>query len=252
MVGEKCYNRVTDGFIENAQKHLKEMDNYKELSDYEKLLKVHRYICNHASYDYKELNRMKNLDDIDNFDLADAHDAIGFIRDGKIVCGGYAVIIGIRESFCHNRHRHQFCYGKNSGNSHDSLSCCLFMTFITPIYYNECHCVATRHHHGQKITHFLLGHKRKQHQLRRRPQQCKCVRTAQKSQLRKAADGIGGDHGHRQRNGEKPPNTLFFPAHPVNVQVQPQQQKELIDARFPENAEISVPVAVILKERVLQ
>ena len=86
----KCYNRVTDGFIENAQKHLKEMDNYKELSDYEKLLNVHRYICNHASYDYKEVNRMKYLDDIDNFDLADAHDAIGFIRDGKIVCDGYA------------------------------------------------------------------------------------------------------------------------------------------------------------------
>ena len=124
-------------------------------------------------------------------------------------CGGYAVIIGIRESFCHNRHRHQFCYGKNSGNSHDSLSCCLFMTFITPIYYNECHCVATRHHHGQKITHFLLGHKRKQHQLRRRPQQCKCVRTAQKSQL------FFPNRKRKSKKHERSPYTRFHKESPV-------------------------------------
>ena len=45
------------------------------------------YVFNQESY--SDLSSLAKAY-IDNFDLADAHDVIGFIRDGKIVCDGYA------------------------------------------------------------------------------------------------------------------------------------------------------------------
>ena len=61
----------------------------KELDSlYEKVNKVHDYICRKATYDYNEYNGMMK-DDYD-YKYADAHEVVGFLLDGKIVCDGYA------------------------------------------------------------------------------------------------------------------------------------------------------------------
>ena len=82
----KCYDNPV--FTEKIQKYLSDMDEFKDLSDYDKVNKVHNYICSKASYDYRESNSMFS----DSYDhkYADAHDAMGFVIDGKIVCDGYA------------------------------------------------------------------------------------------------------------------------------------------------------------------
>ena len=82
----KCYDNPI--FIEKVKKCLSDMDEFKDLSDYDKVNKVHNYICSKASYDYRESNSMFS----DSYDhrYADAHDVMGFVIDGLIVCDGYA------------------------------------------------------------------------------------------------------------------------------------------------------------------
>jgi hypothetical protein len=82
----KCYDNPV--FIEKVKKCLSDMDEFKDLSDYDKVNKVHNYICSKASYDYRESNSMF----LDSYDhrYADAHDVMGFVIDGLIVCDGYA------------------------------------------------------------------------------------------------------------------------------------------------------------------
>ena len=82
----KCFDSPM--FTEKIMKCLSDMDEFKDLSDYDKVNKVHNYICSKASYDYMEYNNM-NLKEYDHR-YADAHDAMGFVIDGKIVCDGYA------------------------------------------------------------------------------------------------------------------------------------------------------------------
>ena len=62
------------------------------------------------------------------------------------------------------------------------------------------------------------------------------------SQLRKAADGKGGNHGSHQDSVTHPGFPNLIPVHIIIVQIQAQQNKELVNTRFPENAEIAVPV----------
>ena len=82
----KCYN--DKDFTESIIECLSDIEKYRELSDYKKISKVHDYICRNATYDYNESRSIHN-DDYD-YRYADAHSVEGFLRDGRIVCDGYA------------------------------------------------------------------------------------------------------------------------------------------------------------------
>ena len=62
------------------------------------------------------------------------------------------------------------------------------------------------------------------------------------TQFRKTADGKGGQHGKGQGYIAEPSFPLPVPVHPVIVQIDCQQDKELINTGFPENTAISVPI----------
>ena len=82
----QCYNKPE--FQKSIMKCLSEIDEYKGCSDYQKVLKVHNYICQNAVYDYNEYRNI--FSNNKNNKYIDAHSVDGFLTDGRIVCDGYA------------------------------------------------------------------------------------------------------------------------------------------------------------------
>lgn len=67
---------------------LSDIEEYRNLSDIEKALKINEYIIVNAEYDYDEYYQVINDDGYEGRDIP--HGIIGFITTGKIVCDGYA------------------------------------------------------------------------------------------------------------------------------------------------------------------
>lgn len=84
----RCYNKLE--FTQSIIDCLADMEEYKDLSDYDKIIKVHDYICRKSSYDYNEYRGLQREDY--DYEYADAHEVEGFLIDGNIVCDGYAYV----------------------------------------------------------------------------------------------------------------------------------------------------------------
>ena len=75
-------------YEERTNKILSDVESFKGLSDYEKIVKVNEYISNNASYDYEEMNR-PDREQIDDYN-EESHSILGFINSKEIVCDGYS------------------------------------------------------------------------------------------------------------------------------------------------------------------
>lgn len=71
-------------------KILSDVEQYRHLSDFEKIEKINEYISTNAEYDYDEYYLVLNYSYGSYNDNFIPHSAIGFITTGKIVCDGYS------------------------------------------------------------------------------------------------------------------------------------------------------------------
>lgn len=80
-----CYEDFN--MTERVKSVLSDIDKFKDMTDYEKVIAVGKYICEYADYDYDCLHEIES----GNYNMySDAHTLFGFLSDGLVVCDGYS------------------------------------------------------------------------------------------------------------------------------------------------------------------